>query len=210
MFDLIFLIKTFGYLGLFSVIFAESGLFIGFFFPGDSLLFTAGFLASQGVLHIGVLMALMVAAAIAGDSFGYAFGRKIGPLIFTREDSFFFHKDNLERARVFYETYGKKTIILARFMPGVRTFAPILAGVGTMEYGTFLSFNAIGGLVWGAGLPWLGYYLGSSIPNIDRYLIPIVLAIIVLSIAPTAVHILRDPGHRERLFKFLKSKVFFS
>ena len=124
MFDLISIIKTFGYLGLFGIVFAESGLFIGFFLPGDSLLFTAGFLASQGFLNIWILMPLIFIGAALGDNVGYAFGFKVGPMIFKREDSILFHKDHLERARIFYEKHGPKTLVLARFMPGIRTFAP--------------------------------------------------------------------------------------
>lgn len=207
MFNLISLIKTAGYLGLFGIVFAESGLFIGFLFPGDSLLFTAGFLASRGFFNIWILMGLVFIGAILGDSVGYAFGYKIGPMIFKRENSLFFHKDNLEHARFFYEKYGGKTIILARFMPGVRTFAPILAGVGKMNYSTFLSFNLIGGFLWGAGLPWLGYYLGNSIPDIDKYLVFVVLAIIILSVAPTLWHILKDPKHRAKIWDIIKIKI---
>ena len=125
------------------MVFSESGLFVGFFFPGDSLLFTAGFLASQGVFNIGLLIVIVFIAAVLGDNVGYAFGKKVGPMIFNREDSLFFHKDNLERASRFYDAHGKKTIILARFLPGVRTFAPILAGVGKMNYATFFSYNII-------------------------------------------------------------------
>src|SRR3989338_1165858 len=136
-FDLASLVKTAGYLGLFGIIFAESGLFIGFFLPGDSLLFTAGFLASQGYLNIWLLVPLCFAAAVLGDNFGYAFGRRVGPKIFRKEESLLFHKHHLERARTFYERHGKKTIILARFVPFARTFAPILAGIGEMHYRTF-------------------------------------------------------------------------
>ncbi|MDP3998977.1 MAG: VTT domain-containing protein [bacterium] len=204
MFDLISLIKTAGYIGIFGIVFAESGLFIGFFLPGDSLLFTAGFLASQGVLNIWLLAVLVFIGAVLGDNVGYAFGRKVGPMIFKREDSLLFHKKNLEKARIFYEQYGKKTIILARFMPGIRTFAPILAGVGNMNYQTFFSYNLIGGLLWGAGLPALGYFLGNTVPNIDKYLVPIILGIIFVSILPTAIHILKDPDHRTQILNIIK------
>jgi membrane-associated protein len=207
MFDLIALIKTAGYLGLFGIVFAESGLFIGFLLPGDSLLFTAGFLASQRFLNIWLLAAVVFAGAVLGDNFGYAFGRKVGPMIFKREDSLVFHKKNLEKAKVFYEKYGKKTIILARFLPGIRTFAPILAGVGQMRYSTFFSYNLIGGFLWGIGLPLLGFYLGNTIPNIDKYLVPIILAIIFFSILPTAIHILKDPDHRRQIILIIKKKL---
>lgn len=192
MFDLIPLIKTAGYLGLFGIIFAESGLFIGFFLPGDSLLFTAGFLASQGFLNIWVLAALTFIAAILGDNFGYAFGRKVGPALFTREDSVLFHKDHLKRAKVFFETHGAKTLVLARFLPVIRTFVPIVAGVGGMHYPTFFFYNVFGAFFWALGMAWLGYFLGNVIPNIDKYLIPIMLAIVVISILPTLIHIIKN------------------
>jgi membrane-associated protein len=174
------------------IIFAESGLFFGFFLPGDSLLFTAGFLASQGYFNIAVLVIGCAIAAIAGDSAGYAFGHKVGPKIFTREDSFFFHKRHIERSRAFFEAHGKKTIILARFIPVVRTFAPILAGVGGMRYRTFLSYNVFGGLVWGAGFPVLGYMLGHIIPSADKYILPIVLGIVLVSFIPVAWEFWKD------------------
>ena len=190
--DLIALIKAAGYLGLFAIIFAESGLFVGFFLPGDSLLFTAGFLASQGFLNIWALAPLMFLAAILGDNFGYAFGKKAGPAIFNREDSLIFHKDHMERARVFYEKHGAKTLVLARFLPVIRTFAPILAGVGKMHYPTFFFYNILGGFLWAVGMAGLGYFLGATIPGVDKYLIPIILAIIVLSAMPTLVHIIKN------------------
>src|SRR3989338_6217863 len=195
MFDIIALIKTVGNLGVAAIVFAESGLFIGFFLPGDSLLFTGGFLASQGFLHIGILILICFAGAALGDSFGYMFGRKIGPMIFKKEDSLLFHKDHLIRAEQFYNTYGAKTIILARFMPIVRTFAPILAGVGKMHYGEFITYNLVGGALWAIGLPLIGYYLGSVIPGIDQYLLPIIAGIIFVSVLPIILHIARDPGH---------------
>lgn len=182
--DPTFLVATFGLLGVFAIVFAESGLFFGFFLPGDSLLFTAGLLASQGYFNVVVLWLGCMIAAIVGDSVGYWFGKKVGPKIFFRDDSFFFHKKHIDRTRAFYEKHGKKTIILARFVPIVRTFAPILAGVGQMEYRSFLSFNIIGGILWSTLLIFLGYGLGSFIPSIDRYLLPIVLLIILLSFVP--------------------------
>ncbi len=191
-FDLIIFIKAAGYLGILGIVFAESGLLVGFFLPGDSLLFTAGFLASQGYFDIAILIILCFVGAVLGDSFGYAFGKKTGPKKFKREDSRIFKKSHLEKSRIFYETYGGKTIILARFMPVVRTFAPILAGVGMMKYPVFLFYNAIGGALWAIGLPLTGYFLGSSIPSIDKYIIPIVILIIVISILPPVIHILKN------------------
>lgn len=206
MFDLISIIKTAGYLGLFGIVFAESGLLLGFFLPGDSLLFTAGFLASQGFLNIWYLMLLMFIGAVLGDNVGYAFGFKVGPMLFTREESIFFHKDHLESARIFYEKYGKKAIVLARFMPGVRTFAPILAGVGKMHYPIFMSYNLIGGFLWGIGMPLLGYFLGSTIPGVDKYLLPIVLLIIFISILPSLIHVWKNDDERNRILRLLKKK----
>src|SRR3989338_9660416 len=202
--DLITLVKTAGYIGLFFIIFAESGLMIGFFLPGDSLLFTAGFLASQGYLHIVPLALLTFTAAILGDNFGYAFGKKVGVKIFTREDSIIFHKDHLKTAQDFYEKYGGKTIVLARFLPVIRTFAPIVAGAGKMNYRQFFFYNLIGGLIWGLGMPLLGYFLGSTIPNIDRYLVPIILLIIFGSIVPPAWHFLKEKHHRQQVRGLVK------
>ena len=203
-FNLIPFIKGAGYLGLFAIIFSESGLFVGFFLPGDSLLFTAGFLASQGFLNIWVLMGVTFIGAVLGDSVGYAFGKRIGPAIFSREDSLLFNRKNIERSRAFYERYGTKAIILARFMPVVRTFAPILAGVGQMRYRTFLIFNVIGAFLWTIGLSALGYYLGSAIPDIDRYLLPIIALIIFFSVLPTIIHVARDKDSREKIRIFFK------
>ena len=147
--DLPILIKTVGYLGIFLIIFAESGLFFGFFLPGDTLLFTAGLLASQGYFDITLLILFITFAAILGDQIGYLFGIKVGPKIFNHDDSFFFKKRYVADAEKFYKEHGKKAIILARFMPVVRTFIPILAGVGKMHYRTFVTYNIMGGLLWG-------------------------------------------------------------
>lgn len=201
MFDLVALIKAAGYFGLFGIIFAESGLFIGFFFPGDSLLFTAGFLASQGFLRIDVLIVTVFIAAVLGDSFGYAFGRKVGPAIFKKEDSLLFHKNHLERARLFYERHGGKTVVLARFVPIVRTFAPILAGVGRMRYATFLFYNLVGGACWAVGVSFLGYYLGRIVPGIEQFLLPIILLIIFLSVLPNLIHLLRHKDDRQQIVR---------
>jgi membrane-associated protein len=192
MFDLIPLIKTAGYVGLFAIVFAESGLFIGFFLPGDSLLFTAGFLASQGYLNIWILVPLAFIGAILGDSVGYAFGTRIGPKLFNKEDSLLFNKKHLKKAEIFYKDHGPKTIVIARFLPVIRTFAPIVAGIGNMKYSLFLSFNIIGGVLWGIGMPLLGYWLGGLIPNIDHYMVPIVVSMIVISLLPTFWHIAKE------------------
>jgi membrane-associated protein len=191
------LIETFGTIGLFAIIFAESGLLIGFFLPGDSLLFTAGLLASQGKfgLNLPVLLIGCFVAAVAGDQVGYMFGKKAGPALFRREESRIFKQKYVLRANEFFEHHGRKTIVLARFVPVVRTFAPILAGVGEMHYRTFVTFNVIGGLLWAVGVTTAGYILGDTIPDIDKYLLPIIGVIILLSILPPAIEILR---HRRR------------
>jgi len=207
MFDLVPFVRAIGYLGLFGVVFAESGLFFGFFFPGDSLLFTAGFLASQGFLRLEILMPLVFVAAVLGDSAGYAFGYRVGPKIFKREDSIFFHKDHLEAARVFYERHGGKALILARFMPIVRTFAPILAGVGQMRYSSFIIYNLVGGALWACGLSAFGFYLGATIPNADSYLLPIILLIVFISILPPIIHVVRDPKKRNFIILSVRDKL---
>lgn len=190
--DLIELIKMAGYFGLFAIIFAESGLFFGFFLPGDSLLFTTGFLASQGLLNIWVMAFLLFLAAVTGDSVGYAFGRKVGPAIFKRPNSRLFKKENLARAELFYELHGAKTIVIARFMPVVRTFAPIVAGLSRMDYVKFIRYNIVGGFVWVFGLLFAGYFLGRVIPGIDQYLLPIILLIIAMSVFPSLLHLIKQ------------------
>lgn len=179
-----YLITAVGLFGVIGIVFAESGLFFGFFLPGDSLLFTAGFLASLGHFNVAWLWLGCMLAAIAGDSVGYAFGKKVGPKIFTREDSLFFHKKHVERTAQFYARYGKKTIVLARFVPIVRTFAPILAGVGQMPYRVFVSYNVVGGVLWTTLLVFLGFFLGMVIPSPDQYLMPIIAGIVLISFLP--------------------------
>lgn len=192
MFDLPVLIKSFGYLGVFGAVFAESGMLIGFFLPGDSLLFTAGFLASQGFGNIWILAMGSFAAAVAGDSVGYAFGKKVGPMVFARPRSRLFDPGHAIRAREFYSRHGGKALILARFMPVVRTFVPILAGVGQMRYPTFFFYNVAGGFLWAVGLSLSGYAFGSVIPNVDRYVIPVVAVIMIASVAPPLIHVMRQ------------------
>jgi membrane-associated protein len=193
-FDLPSLIQTVGLIGVIFIVFAESGLFFGFFLPGDSLLFTAGFLASQGFFNIWVLSVLCGIAAILGDSVGYWFGQRVGPRLFNREDSIWFHKRHLERAHAFYAQHGGKAIVLARFMPVVRTFAPIVAGAARMSYPQFLAYNVLGGILWGVGVSWAGYFLGNLIPDVDKYLLPIIALIILVSVLPPAIHFWRDSG----------------
>lgn len=183
--DLESALQTVGLIGLLAIVFAESGLLIGFFLPGDSLLFTAGLLSSQG--HLAPLPVILVGcflAAVAGDQVGYAFGARVGPALFRRPDSRIFKQEYVEKARHYFERHGSKTIVLARFVPIVRTFAPILAGVGEMRYRTFVTFNILGGLLWAVGVTTLGYILGESIPDIDKYLLPIIGLIVLLSLLP--------------------------
>jgi membrane-associated protein len=176
----------FATIGLLAIVFAESGLLIGFFLPGDSLLFTAGLLASQDKsgLHLPVLLVGCFIAAVAGDQVGYLFGKRVGPSLFRRPDSRLFKQEYVERTRAFFERHGPKTILIARFVPIVRTFAPILAGVGEMPYRTFVRFNVVGGFVWTWGVLIAGYVLGSTIPSIDRYLLPIIFVIVLISVIP--------------------------
>lgn len=194
------------YFAFFGIIFAESGLFFGFFLPGDSLLFTAGFLASQDILNIWILIPIFLIAAVTGDSVGYSFGRRVGRRLFTREDSFFFHKKHIDRAEKFYERYGKKTIIIARFVPVVRTFASIVAGIGKMDYSTFLAYNVIGAVIWAIGLTLAGYILGEIIPNLDKYLHVVVGIIIVVSLLPAVLHVFKDPEMKEAILSKLAQK----
>lgn len=196
MFNIESIITVTGLVGITAIIFAESGLFFGFFLPGDSLLFTAGFLASQGVIPIIPLVLLAIIAAILGDSVGYWFGRKVGPMIFTRPDSRWFSQKRLLDAQVFFEKHGPKSLILARFIPAVRTFTPILAGVGVMRYGKFLAYNIVGGLLWAGILPTLGYFLGATIPGAPRFVTYVVAFIIVLSVLPIVI-----PAWKQRLAK---------
>jgi len=185
------LIEAFGTLGLFAIVFAESGLLVGFFLPGDSLLFTAGLLASKGALNLPVIMAGCALAAIAGDQVGYAIGRRAGPALFNRPDSRFFQKKNVERAHAYFDKNGPKTVILARFIPVIRTFTPVVAGVGQMDYRRFVTFNVVGGTLWGAGVTLLGYTLGASVPSIDRYLLPVILLIVAVSFVPVFLELLK-------------------
>ena len=189
------LLETFGMLGLFVIIFAESGLLIGFFLPGDSLLFTAGLFASQGKfgLNLPVVLVGCFVAAVLGDQVGYLFGKRVGPSLFRRENSKLFKQQYVMKADEFFDRHGAKTIGLARFVPVVRTFAPILAGVGKMHYRTFLTYNIIGGFLWAVGITSLGAVLGTQIgaENIDKYLLPIIAVIVLVSVVPAVFEVNR-------------------
>ena len=192
--DLVTLIQTVGYLGVFAIVFLESGMMVGFFFPGDSLLFTAGFLASQGILDIKIIILGCFLAAVIGDGLGFYIGKKFGRKLFSKDNSIWFHKDHLQRAQNFYDKHGGKTIILARFIPVIRAFAPVVAGIGLMKYKRFAIFNLVGAVLWAIIVPLLGFYLGNSIPDVDKYLLPIVGLIIVASALPVIHHVIINRG----------------
>ncbi|HEY4215705.1 MAG TPA: VTT domain-containing protein [Gemmatimonadaceae bacterium] len=174
-----------GYAGLTAIIFAETGLLIGFFLPGDSLIVTAGLLAATtGVFNVWILGALLIVASIIGNTAGYAIGRATGPRLFTREDSLLFNKKHLYRAHEFYERHGGKTIIIARFMPIVRTFVPVVAGMGRMDHRRYTVYNVVGGVAWIASMLLIGYTLGRYIPNVDQHIETVIMLVILVSLLP--------------------------
>ena len=191
------LVKDFGYIGIFTAVFLESGIIFGFFLPGDSLLFTAGLLASQHYLNVIGVIVLAVIGAILGNNAGYYTGKKLGPTLFTRKKSFIFTPKRVEEAHKFFEKEGPQSLILARFIPAVRTFVPIVAGIGEMPYRRFFLFNALGGLFWGISLPLLGYFIGKSVPSIDKYLLPVIAVIIILSALPVIIPYLKKRKSRK-------------
>jgi membrane-associated protein len=190
------LVKDFGYLGIFITLFLESGVFFGFFLPGDSLLFTAGLLASQHYLNVVGVILISVAAAILGNNVGYYTGKRFGRSLFKKDSSFWFSPKRLDEASQFFAKEGPQSLVLARFIPAGRTFIPIAAGAAKMKYHRFLLFNALGGLLWGVSLPILGYTLGRSVPNIDKYLLPVIFGVIVLSALPVVIHRLKQKSTR--------------
>ncbi len=204
MFDVESLVKSGGILVVALIVFAESGLLIGFFLPGDTLLFSAGLLASHGLFPIGWLVVATILAAIIGDNVGYSIGRRMGKRIFKKEDSLLFHKDHLVRAEQFYEKHGGKTITIARFVPMVRTFAPVVAGAGKMPRERFMFFNIIGGILWGGGVTLAGYFFGSRVPGLDKYIEYVLLAVVAISIGASFLHILREPKTRKLLYDKIK------
>jgi membrane-associated protein len=191
-----FILRTAGYAGLFLVVFAETGLLIGFFLPGDSLLFTAGFLASQGFFGLDIRWVVIgcFIAAVAGNATGYSIGRRFGRSLFRRPESLLFKPDHLLRAEAFFEEHGGKAIILAQFIPIIRTFTPVVAGIGALPYRRFALFNVVGAVLWAIGVPVAGFYFGRIIPDPDRYILPIVGAIIVVSVVPPLVKAWRAGG----------------
>jgi membrane-associated protein len=185
-----------GYVVLTAIVFAETGLLIGFFLPGDSLLITAGLVAAAGHLNIWWLNGLLILAAIVGDSVGYAIGQRAGPRLFTRPQSLLFNPRHLDRTRAFYERHGAKTIVIARFVPIVRTFAPVVAGVGQMEYRRFIFYNVAGGVGWVTSMTWAGYLLGQAVPNIGDHIHVVVAIVILLSLVPIFVELIRERRRR--------------
>ena len=189
------IIRWGGLVMLVAIVFAETGLLVGFFLPGDSLLVTAGIFAAAGHLSIWTLLIALTAAAVIGDQVGYYIGYRTGPRIFRREDSLLFKRAHLMRAHAFYEKHGGKTIIIARFVPIIRTFAPVVAGVAQMEYNRFVSFNVVGGFLWVWGMCLLGFGLGNAIPDIDRYIHLVIVVVVILSIVPAVVEVMRNRRH---------------
>jgi membrane-associated protein len=188
-YDVEFLVRTGGLLVLIAIVFIETGLFVGFFLPGDSLLVTAGIFAARGDLDLLTLNVTLSVAAIAGDTVGYAIGARTGPKIFTRENSLFFNRKHLISAKEFYDRHGGFTIFVARFLPIIRTFAPVVAGVGAMEYRKFLAYNIFGGIFWVMSTTLAGYFLGRVIPNIEERIHVIIVIVIVLSLLPAAIKV---------------------
>lgn len=207
MFDPESIIHTGGIILVALIVFAESGLLIGFFLPGDTLLFGAGLAASQGEISLPWLIFAVVLAAIIGDNVGYSIGRRTGHRIFKKKDGILFRQEYMEKAEVFYEKHGGKTIILARFVPIVRTFAPVVAGASKMPRQRFFMFNVIGGVVWGAGMPALGYFVGNRIPGLDKYIEIVIVGVVILSLLLAFAHILKDPKTRQKLWAAIKNAL---
>lgn len=193
-----------GILLITAIVFAESGLLIGFFLPGDTLLFGAGLYASQGRLSLPILVVSVIIAAVVGDNVGYSIGRRTGHRIFKKKDSLLFKHEYIEKAEQFYEKHGGKTIILARFVPVIRTFAPVVAGVGKMPRQRFFLFNVVGGILWGAGMTLLGYFVGSKIPHLDKYIELVMVGVVVVSFLLAFAHLLQEKDNRRILMGRIK------
>lgn len=198
MLDFTELIQTGGLLVLALIIFAESGMMVGFFFPGDTLLFSAGILAAAGQLPLGWTLVVIAVAAIVGDNTGYHIGRKLGPKLFKKEDGIIFRHDFIMKTEAFYEKYGTKTMLVAHFIPVVRSFAPVTAGAGKMNYKQFFIYDAIGVIAWTLSIVLLGYFVGSRIPGIEHYIEPVLLAIIAATLIPTLYRAFKDPKIRAK------------
>lgn len=210
MFDIAHWVQGYGavttYFILTGIIFAETGLFFGFFLPGDTILFPAGLLASQGYLDIWWVCGLTFIAAVFGNCVGYFFGKHVGPRIFNKEDSLFFHKDHIVKAQTFYNKHGGKTIILSRFMPILRTFAPIVAGVSGMNFSLYFFYTMVGAIVWTLGVTLAGFYFGKYIPNIDTFIIPIILIAVAVPLLSSMYEMIKTKDRRTRLLNTLFRK----
>lgn len=200
------IVQSGGLLAIGFIVFAETGLLIGFFLPGDTLLFAAGIFAATGRLNIVALLATVITSSVIGSNVGYQIGKRTGHLIFNKEDGIFFRKDYLVRAQSFYKRYGGKTIVFARFIPVVRTFAPVVAGIGEMNYASFVRYNIIGGVLWGGGMTLLGFLFGNKIPNVEKLVLPIFIFANILTWSPVVYHVLKDPRTRKKLKAKLSRK----
>ncbi len=198
MFDVQSILTTGGLLILFLIIFSESGMMVGLFFPGDTLLFSAGILAAGGSFNIVTVIAVIAGAAILGDNIGYLIGKHVGPKLF-KEDGLIFRHEYIMRAESFFDKYGNKTMLIAHFIPIVRSFAPVAAGAGSMDRRQFIVYDAIGDIAWAVIVTLTGYYIGSRIPGIEHYIEPVLLGIVVIFLVPTLYHAFKDPKLRTML-----------
>jgi len=204
MFDVTHLIQTGGLFLIALIIFGESGMMIGFFFPGDTLLFSAGILAATGKLGIVPVLITIALAAIAGDNVGYHIGRKLGRRLFRKPDGVVFRKEHITKAEAFYEKHGSKTMLVAHFIPVVRAFVPVTAGAARMPYAQYVLFDAIGDIAWTLVMVLLGYFVGSRIPGIEKLIDPLLLCVVIIFLAPMLWHVLRDPKIRSAIAARLK------
>lgn len=192
--DVEYLVRTGGLLALIAIIFSETGLLVGFFLPGDSLLVTTGIFVAQGILDVNIWLVLVTLsiAAVVGDATGYAIGKKAGQTLYSRPDSLFFKRAHLMKAKAFYDKYGGKTIILARFVPIIRTFAPTVAGAAEMSYRKFATYNIVGGISWVFSMTLLGYFLGKAFPEITKRIETVIIIVVIISILPAVIEYLRE------------------
>jgi membrane-associated protein len=196
-----------GLLAIGGTVFAESGLLIGFFLPGDTLLFGAGILAAQGVFNMPLLIVIVIVAAIIGDNVGYSIGRRTGRRLFQKKESILFKPERLELAEKFYEQHGGKTIILARFVPVVRTFAPMVAGISKMPRRNFMLYNIVGGVLWGGGVTLTGYFLGKQMPWLEEFITPVILGIVLISIFVALFHLFKEKEARDLIIAKIKRSI---
>lgn len=207
MFDVANIIQSGGLVVIALIVFAETGLLIGFFLPGDTLLFGAGLYASQGKLSLPLLIITVIVSAIIGDNVGYDIGRRGGPRLFRKKDGLFFRREYIKHAEDFYEKHGGKTIILARFIPLIRTFAPVVAGIGNMPRRRFMAFNIIGAIIWGTVMPLLGYWVGSRIPHLDKYIELVMIGIVFLSVFLALFHLFKTKESRKIVIQKIKQSL---